>query len=433
MSAGTIRLTNGSTAVVGVGTAFTTDLVSADFITTTIAGTTYSLAVDSVTNATNLVLSLPFNGPTTAAAAWQAVPRKALLRVTAELNKQVTESLRLALVNSANWQAVYSGSGNITVIMPDGSTFTGPSWKYLSDNMATKSGGAVPVNQGGTGGTTKTTAAAALGTIVLNGASIQSTDTSLANFTGSMGSAGEFYNMAATNSHSITDWPTKAFSTNKAYGWGALMNFRHHLNNGGVTQLYVPDDTSGDAFLRHCYTASASFRPWFTLLSDRNTTVDSNGFIKRASPVVQVYGDGTSQTNAESDGATVTREGIGVYRISGVLGMNSDRSWGGNGGGVEVPKDINGQPRVWVDYDIGPDGSIILRTYHRTHPDAPAFARNLIGTRDDAGNFTETVLNGEPIDIPDDVFISVRVEMPQDSIYHKALSEQRDIIDSMDS
>ncbi|MEB6412558.1 phage tail protein, partial [Enterobacter vonholyi] len=41
--------------------------------------------------------------------------------------------------------------------------FTGPSWKYLSDNMATKSGGAVPVNQGGTGSTTASGARTNLG------------------------------------------------------------------------------------------------------------------------------------------------------------------------------------------------------------------------------------------------------------------------------
>ncbi|HAI2342045.1 TPA: phage tail protein, partial [Escherichia coli] len=42
-------------------------------------------------------------------------------------------------------------------------------------------------------------------------------------------------------------------------------------------------------------------------------------------------------------------------------------------------------------------------------------------TKDDTGKFTETVLNGEPIDIPDDVFISVRVEMPADSLYNQKI------------
>ena len=44
-----------------------------------------------------------------------------------------------------------------------GFTFTSASGKYLSDNMATKSGGAVPVNQGGTGATTRDAALSNLG------------------------------------------------------------------------------------------------------------------------------------------------------------------------------------------------------------------------------------------------------------------------------
>jgi len=84
------------------------------------------------------------------------------------------------------------------------------------------------------------------------------------------------------------------------------------------------------------------------------------------------------------------------------------------------------QSLIWLDYEVNADGSVLIKTYHRTHPDAPAFARNLIGTKDDAGNFTETVLNGEPIDIPDDVFISVRDEMPADSVYNRSLHERGD-------
>ena len=135
MSAGTLKLTNGSTAVTGTGTSFTTDLTTADFVVVTVGGTTHSLAVDSVTNATALVLSAPFTGPTTASVAWQAVPRKAMLRVTAELNRQVTEALRLGNENAINWQAALSADDTATVVLPDGTTLTGLSWKKLSEIM----------------------------------------------------------------------------------------------------------------------------------------------------------------------------------------------------------------------------------------------------------------------------------------------------------
>ncbi|HGN0054219.1 hypothetical protein ETI71_06545 [Proteus mirabilis] len=64
--------------------------------------------------------------------------------------------------------------------------------------------------------------------------------------------------------------------------------------------------------------------PWRTLWSSNNTTVDSNGFIKRASPITDINPDGTFTTNDESEGATVTRVEQGEYLIEGVLGFNSD-------------------------------------------------------------------------------------------------------------
>ena len=59
--------------------------------------------------------------------------------------------------------------------------------------------------------------------------------------------------------------------------------------------------------------------------------------------------------------------------------------------------------------------SILVKTYHRTHPNAPVFARNEI----------EGLADGDPIDIPVDQFVSVRVEMPADSLYNQKM---RDIV-----
>jgi hypothetical protein len=154
MSAGTITLTNGSAIVGGSETSFATELAAGDFIVSTVGGVSYTLPVKSVESNAQLTLVSNFTGPTQSGAAWSAVPRVALNMVTAALVAQSAEALRGLNYDKQNWQQVYSAAGNITVKLPDGTTFTGPSWKYLSDNMATKSGGAVPVNQGGTGSTT---------------------------------------------------------------------------------------------------------------------------------------------------------------------------------------------------------------------------------------------------------------------------------------
>ncbi|MEH3171551.1 tail fiber domain-containing protein [Enterobacter quasiroggenkampii] len=163
MSAGTITLTNGSAIVGGSGTSFATELAAGDFIVSTVGGVPYTLPVKTVDSGTQLTLVSSFTGPTQSGAAWSAVPRVALNMVTAALVAQSAEALRGLNYDKLNWQQVYSAAGNITVKLPDGTTFTGPSWKYLSDNMATKSGGAVPVNQGGTGSTTASGARTNLG------------------------------------------------------------------------------------------------------------------------------------------------------------------------------------------------------------------------------------------------------------------------------
>ncbi|MER1898812.1 hypothetical protein [Proteus mirabilis] len=147
-----------------------------------------------------------------------------------------------------------------------------------------------------------------------------------------------------------------------------------------------------------------------------NTTTDPQGFIKKASPIIDINPDGTFTTNDESEGATVTRVVQGEYLIEGVLGFNSDAGWGGVDGGIEIPLDVNKQPLIWVDSKVMEDGSILVRTYHRTHPNAPKFARNDIDGYKD----------GDPIDIPDGRFISVRVQMPEQSIYNVRMLEMEE-------
>lgn len=136
MSAGTLTLTNNSDAVTGAGTTFTTELAAGDFIVTTVGGITYTLPVKSIGSGTQLALVSKYPGPTQAGAAWQAVPRAAQNKITAELVAQTTAALRGLNYDKQNWQAVFSASGDITVVLPDGSTFTGPSWQSIKDTLA---------------------------------------------------------------------------------------------------------------------------------------------------------------------------------------------------------------------------------------------------------------------------------------------------------
>ncbi|EMQ0960811.1 tail fiber domain-containing protein [Citrobacter braakii] len=139
MSAGTLILTNNSAAVAGSGTAFTTELAAGDFIVVTVGGIPYTLPVKTVNSNTSMTLVSNFTGPTQSGAAWYAIPRIAMNLVTAAVVTQAAEALRGLNYDKQNWQQVFSASGMITVKLSDGSSFPGPSWKYLAENVVNKS------------------------------------------------------------------------------------------------------------------------------------------------------------------------------------------------------------------------------------------------------------------------------------------------------
>ena len=206
------------------------------------------------------------------------------------------------------------------------------------------------------------------------------------------------------------------------YGYvGATANIKYtgHLwtyhaafaNTAYISQLNMPAAANNMA-MRARNGNTGVWTGWSVFWQESNTTVDSSGSIKKASPVVKLFWDGKYETNDESEGCTVIRIAVGEYWIEGCQGLNSDAAWGGIDGGFDIPTDRNKQPLIWLDYEVNADGSVLVKTYHRTHPDAPAFARNEI----------DGVSDGDPVDIPGDQFVSVRVEMPADSLYNQKLS-----------
>ncbi|MBY7247394.1 hypothetical protein K4X45_00005, partial [Enterobacter roggenkampii] len=108
--------------------AFNTELAAGDFVVAIVGGITYTLPVKSVESPASLTLIRAFPGPTQSGAAWNAIPRATQNQLTAELVAQTTEALRGLNYDKQNWQAIFSDDGNITVRLPDGSTFSGPSW-----------------------------------------------------------------------------------------------------------------------------------------------------------------------------------------------------------------------------------------------------------------------------------------------------------------
>lgn len=185
---------------------------------------------------------------------------------------------------------------------------------------------------------------------------------------------------------------------------GSWIDVTSH-DGAGRMQLvgYYTKNGGGHGFAYRIYDPNAqTWKVAALAYGTNNTTVDPNGFIKVASPIVKLFTD-SYETNEEAAGVTVSHIGVGKYKIDGCLGLNSDPQWGGAEGGFELPRDINGQVLIWLDYEVNPDGSILVSTYHRTYPESPEFARNII----------EGFSEGSPIDIPAGKFLSVRVGVPE--------------------
>lgn len=163
----------------------------------------------------------------------------------------------------------------------------------------------------------------------------------------------------------------------------------------------VPNNNASQGVYRNRLNGS-TFQGWVKIWDQLNTTVDANGFIKKASPIVKLFGTGESELNDQSQGVTTERVSEGVYRISGTLGFNADAEWGGVDGGIEIPTDRNKLPLVWVDYEVDATGDLLIKTFHRVNSTAPKFAQNVkVGYKE-----------GQPIDIPAGRWIDLRVEMP---------------------
>ncbi|EEO5406601.1 phage tail protein [Salmonella enterica] len=408
MSAGTLTLTNDTDAVTGSGTAFTAELAAGDFIVVTVGGIPYTLPVKAVNNNTSLTLVSVYTGPTQSGAAWSAVPRVALNMVTAALVAQSAEALRGLNYDKQNWQSIFSGTGNITVKLPDGSAWNGPAWNGITTELNKKAnasdlGSAASKNTGLNSGDIMTVGSFGIG--AKDGAYAFEVNDFGAVQVAMSGSGLRTYRnngFLVDGDQSIAQYsPTIWVGTGDT--WASLSL---PYSPAGKIAVASGSESAGRMVVR-------------LLWDNSNTVVDGNGFIKQASPVVRIFSDGGYETNDESEGVVVTRIQTGEYLIEGCTGLNADAAWGGIDGGFEIPVDRNKLARIWIDYEVNADGSVLVRTYHRVHPSAPPFAQNRIGNTDISGMFTETVADGEPVDIPADSFVSVRVEMPENSIWNK--------------
>ena len=136
--------------------------------------------------------------------------------------------------------------------------------------------------------------------------------------------------------------------------------------------------------------------PWIYFFTTANTTVDSNGFIKAASPIVKLFLDKIELNNeAQQQDIVFEKLGVGDYLIKGSTGFAQE------GWYVETPKDANGNLLVAVVYEQLENGDISVKTY-----DCMLNKKGRIVADIEA-----------PLDIPESRWIDLRLqELPQPEI-----------------
>ncbi|WP_434172392.1 hypothetical protein AHYW_001829 [Providencia manganoxydans] len=155
----------------------------------------------------------------------------------------------------------------------------------------------------------------------------------------------------------------------------------------------------------------------YNVYTDVNTTKDSNGNLKAASPIVKLFTDDI-ELNEESEGVEMEHLGIGHYLIKGVVGFNADGAWGINNGFV-IPQDHNGKNMVLIDYEVRPDGDIEVFVFHQQNADMPERFQNKRIKHFDEEGVPVYFENYEPCDVPESRWIDMRVEMPPNSLYNQ--------------
>ena len=205
----------------------------------------------------------------------------------------------------------------------------------------------------------------------------------------------------------ITEAPTETlaktqminFSNTGALGYGQGLGWssgaRAYTIVGSLLEARAPYLTTCSDITTTEYSPerAATYKQGEFLVTNYNAKADSNGFYKTSSPTIDVYADKiVANDEANEQNPTFKRNGVGDYTITTQTGLSTD------GWYLELPKDLNGNPKVAVGTLDDTDGVITLKTYKRI------FSME---------TFTFVPDLNEPLDIPDGRWIDLRLnEIP---------------------
>ncbi|EPE9374611.1 phage tail protein [Enterobacter hormaechei] len=328
--------------------------------------------------------------------------------------------------NIGAWETFATTSANqsITVTI-NGNPVTIPGIGKLAQKG---SNGALSIDQGGTGATTAESARSNLGL-----GSSATRDAYSAS--GKMLSEGDFgvgLLLSSSNAKPINP-ATSAQPGPTGFGyWAAADNVGAfpgqwqsilQIGVGGATysQMAFTCLSSTRAALR-VSNGSAGFTGWAEFYTTSNTTKASDGTLKAASPVARIVASqeecqradiaedgfvwcGCGTANAEAEGVILSRLDVGVYVLAGSAGLASE------GWQLLPPMDPGGMGELGVvEAEQTDSGQLTIRLFKRKY------------ILSDEGEVIKT--KGEPMDVPANSWIDVRLDMPDDSLFNQRMSQE---------
>ena len=174
-------------------------------------------------------------------------------------------------------------------------------------------------------------------------------------------------------------------------GLGAIYATRIYLGDGQLSVFGI--DYIGGGLITSAKN-NGRWSAWNSHWNNANTTVDGNGFIKAASPIVKLFAD-KIELNEEAKQQKISFEklGVGDYLIKGSTGFAQE------GWYIEMPKDANGNVLIAVIYEQLENNDISVKTYDYMLNKKGRIVPDL-----------ET-----PLDIPETRWIDLRLQaLPQD-------------------
>ncbi|MGF7417092.1 pyocin knob domain-containing protein [Providencia rettgeri] len=409
--------------------------------------TIYQNSIRSVESDTQMTLSFPV--PVALTDVKYVISITMIGSVSDGVNKataMVTESYQLMMILNR----LMTESGVIKVVLPDGTEMqlrTEKERDRLLDGKFDKAGGTLSNHLSVIGRvytrSNATTNANEISIDALNTSgncinSKRGTDPVTTHYlpttTGTLMQVGD-YGIGVVNGMQIPNYDYNDIQTNGFYGGpGSIEAKNPPPQTTGGNPVYgaaiMVSRSSNEAFLIVAHRSEIVYRykssgvwsdSYLRFYTTANTTKDSNGNLKAASPVVKLFADDI-ELNDESEGVEMEHLGVGHYLIKGVVGFNADGAWGINNGFV-IPQDHNGKNMVLIDYEVRPDGDIEVFVFHQQNADMPERFQNKRIKHFDEEGVPVYFENYEPCDVPESRWIDMRVEMPPNSLYNQKQAE----------